>query len=496
MSVMQGGEKLAAQLAPAVERKPAAKAKPAAAVKPAVKSESAAKSSPLRQAQLAESKEAALAEEVLTLSRNELYVSMHFLDRALSALRLWPRPGLCGEGNGRPIGTDGQSLFFDAEGLLALFPQGRSLVNRAFLHSVLHCIFFHFAGQKGRDSALYDLSCDIAVEHLIDGMRIPALHAPQPALKRACYQMLQAAGIPAFNAESIYAQLKKQPPEDSAALLAVFAVDNHSAWPRPETDDEQPNSPAMAAFLKLQQDWQDVREALQTAIETGGEEAGNEEGGLSEALKIENRRRYDFRSFLRRFSVLREELQADEDSFDYIAYTYGLSHYGNMPLIEPLETRERFAVAEFVIAIDTSYSTSGALVRRFLEEAYQALTAQNTYFRKVRIRIIQCDDRIQSDQLIENREALLRYMNQFQLLGNGGTDFRPVFAYVDGLIRQQQFQHLKGLIYFTDGRGIYPAKRPPYDVAFVFLDDSYDDTDVPPWAMKLFIRTEELERKA
>ena len=453
-----------------------------------------AKPSPFRQAQLAQSEQAALSEDMLRLSRNELYVSLPFLDRALSSLRFCPRPGLMGEGDGLCLGTDGRFLFFDPDGLLALFSRGRVLVNRAFLHSVMHCIFFHFAGQKGRESALYDLACDIAAEHLIDGLRLPALHLPAPALKQACYQSLKAAGIPAFNAESIYAALKKQP-LDFAALAAVFAVDNHSAWPRPEEIENQPPS-VMAAFLKLQQDWQEVRESLATALETGGQEAGGEDGGLSEALRVENRRRYDFRDFLRRFSVLREELHPDEDSFDYIAYTYGLSHYGNMPFIEPLETRERFAVAEFVIAIDTSYSTSGGLVRRFLEEAYKALTEQNAYFRKVNIRILQCDDRIQSDQLIESREDLRQYMDNLQLCGKGGTDFRPVFAYVDGLIRQQSFQHLKGLIYFTDGRGIYPAKRPPYDVAFVFLDDSYDDTDVPPWAMKLFIRTEELEEKS
>ena len=34
----------------------------------------------------------------------------------------------------------------------------------------------------------------------------------------------------------------------------------------------------------------------------------------------------------------REEVHADYDSFDMGYYAYGLSLYGNMPLIEPLET--------------------------------------------------------------------------------------------------------------------------------------------------------------
>ena len=37
---------------------------------------------------------------------------------------------------------------------------------------------------------------------------------------------------------------------------------------------------------------------------------------------------------------MRETVQIDTDAFDYIYYDYGLRTYGNMPLIEPLETKE------------------------------------------------------------------------------------------------------------------------------------------------------------
>ena len=43
-------------------------------------------------------------------------------------------------------------------------------------------------------------------------------------------------------------------------------------------------------------------------------------------------------------------------------------------------------------------------------------------------------------------------------------------------------KNLGGLLYFTDGKGIYPKKRPEYKTAFLFLDD-YDESAVPPWAM-------------
>ena len=39
--------------------------------------------------------------------------------------------------------------------------------------------------------------------------------------------------------------------------------------------------------------------------------------------------------------------------------------------------------------------------------------------------------------------------------------------------------------------GTYPARRPPYDAAFLFLGDKFDDAGVPPWAMKVVLDEDE-----
>ena len=44
-----------------------------------------------------------------------------------------------------------------------------------------------------------------------------------------------------------------------------------------------------------------------------------------------------------------EELKVNDEEFDYIYYTYGLEHYGNMPLIEPLEFKDEKRVRDFAI---------------------------------------------------------------------------------------------------------------------------------------------------
>ena len=49
----------------------------------------------------------------------------------------------------------------------------------------------------------------------------------------------------------------------------------------------------------------------------------------------------------------------------------------------------------------------------------------------------------------------------------------------------------RGVLYFPDGRGIYPAKRPPFEVAFLFLEDGTQRPEPPPWAMRLVLQPEE-----
>lgn len=65
--------------------------------------------------------------------------------------------------------------------------------------------------------------------------------------------------------------------------------------------------------------------------------------------------------------------------------------------------------------------------------------------------------------------------------------FRPVFDHIDALVEQGEFENLRGLIYFTDGKGTYPERMPAYDTAFVFLEEEGIPVHVPPWAMKVVL---------
>ena len=185
-------------------------------------------------------------------------------------------------------------------------------------------------------------------------------------------------------------------------------------------------------------------------------------------------------------------MRVDDDSFDYVFYTYGLKLYDKMPLIEPLEYKEVKRIKEFIIAIDTSRSVSGKTVQTFLQKTYNILKQKENFFTKFVMHIIQCDTDIREDVKITSEEEFDEYIGKLQLKGFGGTDFRPVFDYVDRLIARKEFVNLKGLIYFTDGRGIFPARPPKYKTAFVFVDDALDEISIPIWAMRVVLPQENI----
>lgn len=244
-----------------------------------------------------------------------------------------------------------------------------------------------------------------------------------------------------------------------------------------------------------EREWEEVAKQIEMSLETFAREWGEEAGSLLANLAFANRKRYDYDDFLRRFMAVSERMRINMDEFDYVYYTFGMETYGNMPLIEPLEYKETEVIRDFVIALDTSESVRGDLVRSFVEHTFSMLKSSEDDLREVDVHVIQCDSRVQSDLRIRDAADVDRMMEGFQVRGFGGTDFRPVFDYVEMLRRRGELADLKGLIYFTDGLGQFPEKAPGYDVAFVFVEDEgRDGAPVPPWAMKLVLTSDEVER--
>ncbi len=436
-----------------------------------------------------------ISEDVLDISRNRLLVNLRFMDTALSFH--------CRELYNGSFSTDGRTLYYDPAFVLRTYSASKELLTRTYLHTVLHCVFCHPFTGADIDRRLWDLACDIASESVICELDLPCTRSDDDGRRRDLLRKIRReTGF--LTAEKIYSALRREELEAADTdeklrkLEDLFMADDHSLW---YSGSDQP--PAVQTVLSgdakldqddltLQDEWKKIAEQIEMEIETFAKVRGKFASSLLQNLRAVNREKYDYSEFLRKFAAVNETVKVSDDEFDYIYYNYGLQHYHKMPLIEPLEYREDNKIRDFVIAIDTSGSVAGEEVQSFLQKTYNILKNRESFHNMINVHIVQCDAQIQSDEVIHSPEDFERYLETMEIRGLGGTDFRPVFEYVDRLLKEGVFSDLKGLIYFTDGLGIYPPSKPDYRTAFVFVESGYNVPEVPVWAMKVVLRPDEL----
>ena len=436
-----------------------------------------------------------LAADVLELSRGRLLVNLRYMDVALT---FHDRKVYQGS-----FSTDGRVLYYDPVFVLRTYRGSKEQLTRAYLHLVLHCVFCHPFTGPDTNRKLWDLACDIAAESVICELDLPCTRADNDGSKRDMLKRIRReTGF--LTAEKIYSSLRKgelaaaDTDEKISQLEDLFMADEHSKW---YSDNTQP--PAVQTVLSgdpqpepdevsAKSEWKEIAEQIEMEIETFAKVRGKFASSLVQNLRAVNREKYDYSDFLRKFAAVNETVKVSDDEFDYIYYNYGLQHYHKMPLIEPLEYREDSKIRDFVIAIDTSGSVAGEEVQSFLQKTYNILKSRESFHNRINVHIVQCDAQIQSDEVITSADDFDRYLENMEIRGLGGTDFRPVFDYVDRLVKEGEFSDLKGLIYFTDGLGIYPSSKPAYKTAFVFVESGYNVPEVPVWAMKVVLRPDEL----
>ena len=405
-----------------------------------------------------------LAAEIVSSAANSLCLDMRFMTMAVFSLRREVVPG-----TGLPE-CDGSIVRFRRDSVISDYREERNMVTRQLAHCVFHCLLGHTDPSAPASRLLAE---DMIVEYVLDTMDTPHTSVRgRDDRMYACEKIFKRASAPA---PDLVAAAVSDLSEWQAGLYSkLFTVDDDTAHAEADTAG-----------------WRDLAQQAMTELEGFIVRTDPSASGVLPILRIRNRRRYDYRSFLRRFVSARPDVRENIDEFDPIYYTYGLRAYGNIPLIDSLESSDRPRVDEFVIAIDTSGSTMRGPVVAFLDEAYAALRQAGLGGRS-NLHIIQCDDEVRSDDVVGSEADLRRLMDGFRLIGGGGTDFRPVFEYVDSLVEEGVFGNLRGLMYFTDGKGTFPERRPAYRTAFVFCDDRYRDHEVPPWAMRLVVRSADL----
>lgn len=446
-----------------------------------------------------------VSREVMKLSRSTLLINLPFMAAALGRLKCVMYQGT--------FAVDGDSIWYDPIHLLQQYGGEHAKGPRSYLHMLLHCVFRHFDVSPALEREKWDLACDMAVESVIAELRIPGATTGREMLQKMELDKIRQH-MTGLTAERLYRWLKVENPDAKTMerWRAIFGTDDHEVWYKPgclnplvdsvpmageysdRPGDGMTSDGDKAGLVKARSEaWKDAGGRLKQDLEFFNRQRGDEAGDLMQNLRDVTRERYDYTAFLRKFAVTGEVMKINDDEFDNIFYTYGLNAYPEMrmPLIEPLEYKEVKRIREFVIAIDTSGSVAGDLVQRFVQKTYNVLKSTESFFSKINVHIILCDAKIQEDAKITCQEEFDEYLRHMTIRGLGGTDFRPVFRYVDELIARKEFANLKGLIYFTDGDGYFPRAMPKYKTAFVFADERGHRRAVPPWAIKLVLDNDE-----
>ena len=167
-----------------------------------------------------------IGREILFSARTELYMNLPFLDSALAALP-------AADGYDTPtLATDTRVLFFSGAWLAQQYERSRANVNRAYLHTLFHCLLRHPGKTRGRDADLWDLSCDIAVESMLDSLDYRCLQAEKVSVRRQNIYRELRDELPVLTAEAVYRHFRRTRLNsyDCATLTRVFATDEHTLW--------------------------------------------------------------------------------------------------------------------------------------------------------------------------------------------------------------------------------------------------------------------------
>lgn len=385
-------------------------------------------------------------ERKITKAKTRLVVKHPYFGMLASRLR-------CESADVEAFLSDGRTLQYSE----AFFSQEPvETIEFALANSVMHHVLSHENRRMSRQGWLWQLATDYAINSMLknNGFTIP---------QRANFE----ERFEGMYAEEIYARLKdeirNEEYNDDESNEEGYNEQNKNRTKEQEPPKERQSGndslplPPAELSPEVEQEWaRAMKEALQKAKEQGSEPQGAER-----FFTRAGRHSIEWRSELHQ--AINRHLKSD--------YTFARPNKKAIAngIYLPSTYSERLNIA---VAIDSSGSVDDVLLGLFTAELEALLLS----FPDTRVDLLICDVRIQGVYSFVSGEVL-----DFSVKGGGGTDFRPVFEYIEENILEPSL-----LIYFTDAKGTFPSSEPPYETIWVA-----DGECSPP-----FGRTIVLQRKS
>lgn len=366
--------------------------------------------------------------------------------------------------------TDAKKLYYNQDYINALDIKQTQFV---LAKQALHCALSHFARRQHRIKHRWDLACDYAVNQLLinDGLK-----APPETLVDDGYEGMTAEEIYHYigdldNEDSELEKQSEDPPDDqdnpnqNGSDQQSSGSDSNQNTQQSSDADADDNSseegglaPQPVALSPQEQEelsvqWQQrLAGAAQSAMQ-----AGKLGGSMARMVDFMLQPKLPWRMLLARYMTA--------SARDDYSYSRPSSRRGD-PVIFP---SMRSAQINIAVGIDISGSVDDKEMNEFMSEV-DAIKANM----RARITMLPCDA-----VLAEGAPWVFEPWEEIKLpnevKGGGGTDFCPVFEWLD-----LQDQQPDLLVYFTDCQGEFPDVEPSYPVIWLVKGKSS-----APWGQRV-----------
>ena len=384
-------------------------------------------------------------ERKLTRARTQLLLNQPFFGTLCLRLKLVP-------GAVPTMATDGRRIVYDSTFVDSLKP---AELEAVLAHEVLHCALGHHCRRGQRDPQCWNQAADLAINPILigNGFTLPSGALVDPAFDNLSAEEIYArlsqrnssdpisgpmqsplsssSGNGASSGEQQTQNASSGPPNDSPPQQTSDPEDGDSGATsaRPggfgevfDATDEQGNPTSQAETSRQQQEWSIAADQAMRSAKACGHEPANLDRPLNESRQSKQ----DWRTILREFIAARTPS-------DY-RWSPPNRRYVGSGLYLP--SVERTGLGPIVIGVDTS----GSIGSKELEQFAGEISAISDEAQPEAIHVIYCDAAVQFSQEFQSSEPI-----HLEPRGGGGTDFCPVFEWVE----ENQIDAVC-LIYLTD----------------------------------------------
>ena len=182
-----------------------------------------------REAALEEARKIAL--QILTLTRNGLFVSLRFMDVALCQFDYISAEYAELPFKIKTTATTGEHMIYDPRYIIQQYMRDRKALSRDYLHIVLHCVFRHPFVSTKLNMEYWNLACDMAVENTVCELELKQTEVLNADDIRTEIERIRGF-VTKMNAENLYRYLLsgQAAARDLERWKKLFKRDEHDIW--------------------------------------------------------------------------------------------------------------------------------------------------------------------------------------------------------------------------------------------------------------------------